>query len=334
MNGELSLTGTGNVHGIHPMVHCLKPRFSLEFPEILHMPSIVLAPPVILESSCIRLALRPELGGRISSLVDLRSGREWLWRNPYLAARPALGVESYTEHLDGGGWDEILPSVSPCRLADGRSIPDHGDAVRLPAKVVSASGDRCVLTADLRSLPLRFTRELRVEEARLTIHYALESLAVHDVPWLWAAHPLFALEPGMEISRIHGVAFDTAASMGNAAGFDGIIPDFHAADFVQFACKLFSGAGALAGVGLRHPDGSGIELDWDAAEIPHLGLWLNLGAWSGCGSPPYFNLGIEPTTSPHDSLADAVRAGEAMILPAGETRTWSMRIEVHEHHTP
>jgi hypothetical protein len=82
-------------------------------------------------------------------------------------------------------------------------------------------------------------------------------------------------------------------------------------------------------VGLRHPDGSSIELDWHPAQIPHLGLWLNLGAWSGCGSTPYFNLGIEPTTSPHDSLADAVQAGVAMILKTGETRHWHLSIKLH-----
>ena len=290
-------------------------------------------PPVILESSCIRLEIRPDLGGRITSLVDRRSGREWLWSNPHLAPRPAAGAESYTEHLDAGGWDEILPSVSPCQLSDGRNIPDHGDVVRLPASVVAAGADHCVLSTELDSLPLRFTRELRVEGARLTIRYTLESLADHDVPWLWAAHPLFALKPGMEISGFRGVDFLTADALGNAAGFDGTIPDFSSPEFEPFACKLFSPAGALDAVGLRHPDGSGIEMHWNATEIPHLALWLNLGAWSGCGSAPYVNLGIEPTTAPYDSLAEAVQAGGAMILPAGETRSWSLRIGLHPSET-
>ena len=133
----------------------------------------------------------------------------------------------------------------------------------------------------------------------------------------------------MEISGFRGVDFLTAAAIGNAALFDGAIPDFLSPDFEPFACKLFSPAGALSSVLLLHPDGSCIELAWDAAEILHLGLWLNLGAWSGCGSAPYFNLGIEPTTSAHDSLAEAVQAGGAMILHAGETRSWSLRVRLH-----
>lgn len=283
---------------------------------------------IILESSFIRLAVRPDLGGRMTSLVDRHSGREWLWKNPYLTLRPPVYGESYTENLDGGGWDEILPSVSPCLLPDGSAIPDHGDIVQMPASVVTSTQDRLVLSTDLRSLPLRFTREMLLHGSQLTIHYTLESLADHAVPYLWAAHPLFALEPGMEITGIHGVHFKSAAEIGKPADLPGPIHDFHAPDFQPFACKRFSPARSIDRVGLRHPDGSSIELSWDRGEIPHLGLWLNLGAWSGCGSRPYFNLGIEPTTSPHDSLADAIQDGSAMILNAGERIQWSLTFEL------
>jgi galactose mutarotase-like enzyme len=284
---------------------------------------------ITLESPVIRLAVWPDLGGRMTSLVDRRSGREWLWKNPYLAPRPPAYGESYTEKLDCGGWDEILPSVSPCRLSDGSSVPDHGDIVHLPASVVSATPDRLVLSTDLRSRPLRFTRELLLHGSQLKIRYTLESLTDHAVPYLWAAHPLFALEPGMEITGMQGIHFHTAAEIGKPTEFFGSIPDFHSPDFQPYACKRFSPAGSLDCIGLRHPEGSSIELSWDRGEVPHLGLWLNLGAWSGCVSPPYFNLGIEPTTSPHDSLADAVQDGSAMMLHAGERIHWSLTFELH-----
>lgn len=283
---------------------------------------------IVVESPVLRLAVCPQLGGRITSLVDRRSGREWLWQNPYLAPRSPVYGESYTENLDGGGWDEILPSVSPCILPDGISIPDHGDVVCLPASVVSAAQDRLVVCSDLRSLPLRFTRELRLDGPQLRIQYTLESLADHDIPYLWAAHPLFTLEPGTEITGTQGVHFHTASEMGQSVEFSCLIPDFQAPDLEPFACKRFSQTGSLDHVGLRHPDGSAIELRWNRDEIPHLGLWLNLGAWSGCGSPPYFNLGIEPTTSPHDSLADAIWDGSAMMLHAGARRVWSLTLEL------
>jgi hypothetical protein len=139
---------------------------------------------------------------------------------------------------------------------------------------------------------------------------------------------LFAVEPGMKLSGIEGLDFKKPGEQGGFSRFDGLIPDFRSPDFQPMACKLFSVAPATGRLGLRHSDGSSLELDWSPAEIPCLGLWVNLGGWSGCGSLPYFNLGLEPTTSPHDRLSDAVMAGEAMVLQAGETRHWSLRVSL------
>ena len=37
---------------------------------------------VRLANDCVSLAVLPELGARILSLVDVRTGREWMWRPP------------------------------------------------------------------------------------------------------------------------------------------------------------------------------------------------------------------------------------------------------------
>ena len=47
---------------------------------------------------------------------------------------------------------------------------------------------------------------------------------------------------------------------------------------------------------------------FDLDTIPCLGLWINDGGWSGLDSEPYRNLGVEPTTSPCDTLAEALEA--------------------------
>jgi len=282
-----------------------------------------------LESSELCLTVCPDLGGRIMSIVDRRSGREWLWRNPHLLPHIPFYGDNYTKILDGGGWDDILPSISPCHLLEGSAIPDHGDIVCLPSSVVSATNEQVVLSTDVRSLPLRFTREIRLQGNQFRIGYSLESLASRDLPYLWAAHPLFKLEPGMQIVGIEGISFTEAAVMGLPPDPSDPIPDFTSHSFKPSASKRFSRIGSVHRVGLRHPDGSSIQMTWNAREIPYLGLWLNLGAWSGCGSPPYFNLGVEPITSPYDSLADAVDAGSAMFIHAGQKRSWSLAIEVH-----
>lgn len=286
---------------------------------------------VVIVSDMLRAEIAPEMGGRILSLKSMGNQREWLWRNPYLQVRVPVGGESYTGCLDAGGWDEIAPSISRCVVMGNRMIPDHGDIVRHPARVLSAGPDHCLLCTELESLPLRFTRLLRLQGSGLMVDYALESLGSEAIPCLWSAHPLFAIEPGTRIEVGRWDVFDTASSLGEYCSFDGMIPDFRSPDFKPFACKMFSRSGSVDRVGIRHPDGDALEFEWDADEIPHLGLWLNLGAWSGCGSPPYLNIGIEPTSSPHDSLADAMDCGDAMILEAGETRRWTLRVHVHSN---
>lgn len=297
------------------------------------MPFNALESTIDIKSSCLSLVVRPDLGGRISSIRDRRSGREWLWKNPWISPRPARAMESYIRCLDAGGWDDILPSVAACEISGGPSVPDHGDVVRLAAEVVSADDAHCVLKTDLRSIQACFTRSLQLDGSCLTIRYRLESLSEREQPWLWAAHPLFALEPGSVITGIRGDDFHLAEAIGTSPETWAVIPDFRARGFQPFACKRFSRPGAVDAVGLQHPDGSSLRLEWNRSVIPHLGIWLNVGAWSGCDSPPYVNLGLEPTTSPCDSLALAVQEGNAMILPPGKTLCWELRILWNSPHT-
>ncbi|MEI6915857.1 MAG: DUF5107 domain-containing protein, partial [Armatimonadota bacterium] len=44
-------------------------------------------PVVRLENDHLIVDVAPSIGGRITSLVDKRTGEEWLWRNPTLPLR-------------------------------------------------------------------------------------------------------------------------------------------------------------------------------------------------------------------------------------------------------
>ena len=70
------------------------------------------------------------------------------------------------------------------------------------------------------------------------------------------------------------------------------------------------------------------NMKYDPEALPWLGLWVNKNAWSGCGSKPYLNLGLEPTTAPHDFLTEAVAQGHANVLQAGESKSWSLSVHL------
>lgn len=71
-----------------------------------------------------------------------------------------------------------------------------------------------------------------------------------------------------------------------------------------------------------------MKIRYDEREIPWLGSWSNNQAWSGCGSPPHLNLGLEPSTSPCESLAEAIAEGGAESLEPGKLRAWSLSVEL------
>jgi hypothetical protein len=97
----------------------------------------------------------------------------------------------------------------------------------------------------------------------------------------------------------------------------------------RFAAKLFVRSASPGAVSISSAnDSERLTFRYDERQIPWLGLWINNRAWSGCGSRPYLNLGIEPSTSPCESLTEAIAEGWAEQLESGKIRTWSLSIEV------
>ena len=286
----------------------------------------------------LKLAIVPEAGCKITGLQSVKTGRQWLWANPFLpVAAPVYGA-SYVEQLDSGGWDEIFPSVAPDHTG-GLSIPDHGDLAQLPWQVLSQSATRLAAAVTTRFAPVRFTRTLTLEGNRLQADYRMENQGEKSVPYLWCAHPLIALEPGMRIElpqgttmRIDGgvgVAAGTSFAWPHAPGLPALdrVPDPGQAGFAPFAGKMFTAQNAVDTVAIATADGSEkLRLSWDRQSAPHLGLWLNCRGWSGCGSAPYFNLGVEPATAPFDALSAAVQDGSGRLFAPGASAAWSLTV--------
>lgn len=279
----------------------------------------------------VSLQILPELGGKISSLFDKRSQREWLWSNPHLERRTPVYGSSYITTLDTGGWDEIFPSISPCELSDGTQIPDHGDLVFLPADVSDSSSDGLTLTTLTRSMRTRFTRRLRLKDSGLTIDYQLDSLGDQAHPYLWAAHPLIALEDGMilelptdKLTTSDGLDLETTA--------DGAcrirIHDPSKTSLPPHQLKFFTERHGASWARLSSADGASLRFDWNSEKLPYFGMWLNQRSWAGHGTEPYFNLGLEPTTAPCDSLLEAIEMNQQLLLNPGETHHWSVQVSL------
>ena len=312
-----------------------------------------------LSNDAMRLVVVPDLGGKIVSLVSRSTGREWLWENPHLPLRKPPTDATDFGQFDSGGWDEIFPTVNPCRVPGSgwgdRALTDHGELWYRPwetfaAQVVPHRVASLTLAVDDADLPFRFERTLTLPDGDgpLTASYELTNRSDCPLPYIWAAHPLVAIEPGMRIGlpadtrvqcvggtsgdfRIRGRAF----TWPSATPVDGptvdvsVVPKSQGDLLSGVAMKLFTDCPPEGCVSLTTAETTEeLRLLFDSKLVAHVGLWLNYAGWSGAATPPYFNLGLEPTTSPWYAVSKAVLSGEAKQLGPRECHRWTLNLSL------
>jgi len=290
----------------------------------------------------------PALGGKVASMRH--NGTELLQRPllPYATRTATMGFEE----SDASGFDECLPSVSACEIVTPlgtASIPDHGEFWRLPCTIKSETPQEIHLTARGTALPLRFDRKLRLAEspqsktATLSVEYEVENVGREEIPYVWCAHPLFAVDPGDRILLPPSVTEVTVeGSAGGRLGANGTVHSWplarlatgnlvpldvagHVSD--NIGDKIYAAAPSEGWCAIeRKRAGLRVQVEFDSARSPYLGLWLCYGGWPENGARKQYCVALEPCTSPVDSLAAAVKARRARILAPGQCDFWWMRI--------
>ena len=300
-----------------------------------------------------RVAIIPALGGKISAME--LAGRQWLWTSdviPY--AEPSDGA-SYVETADSGGFDECFPTVGACTVPGGvaqyagLSLPDHGElwAQRPEFKVetlADAQQATCVWRG--RRMPYRFTRVVRVDgTGSVTMQYEATNEGTVRLPFLWSSHPLLPLTPETRVvlpdgARVRVYAQHNIDLGGSLAEHrwprltvaKQKIVDFSRPDSVarRYACKLFLDM-PVGWAAVEEANGARLEVQYEARDVPHFGLWINRRGWTPFKSTlfrrakPYLNFGFEPCIGAPDALSDALVAwGNAAWLEGGETRRWTI----------
>ncbi|MBE9523550.1 MAG: hypothetical protein IMY76_00530 [Chloroflexi bacterium] len=307
---------------------------------------------VQVNTGALSLGLIPELGGKISSLKDLRTGREWLWQNPRLEYKHVQYGDSYIAEADTGGWDECFPTVAACYYPSspwvGAALQDHGELWSQAAQLdITESQNQITLRTRWQGIALPYTFERSVTLTSASAHLLIEYQVVNqtDAPinFIWCAHPLLAIEPGMQLLLPHSARFnrsltipaDLIAQDGDlsypssmSVGTNEIdltpLPDESAA----IAFKLWSNPLSEGWAALRAGDGE-FRMVWDANQLPGVALWMNLGAWAGDDGHPHYNLGLEPCIGAQDSLEEAITKHNLFgTLHPNSARTWQLEIQL------
>jgi hypothetical protein len=303
-------------------------------------------------SPSLRLRLAPRCGAKLTEIRSLRSGRDWLWKNPRHMLRQGKPFADYVGEFDTGGWDELFPNVAPIPAGvdlgewGTRGLTDHGELWYREWDTDRESELRCAQGVMLPSVGCRFRRGIKLDrlDARADFAYEVENSGPVALPFVWAAHPLFRCEAGMSLHvdpslriegvQCHGRAFDGIPAGGTWGDVLDRFP-FLAADAGWTREEL--GCGLTLKVFVRTDAGEAVSLVDRASRerlslwhyggpVTHTAIWLNLGGWSGDRGALHRNIGIEPTTHPGDTPPETALA--SAVLESGESREWALSLAV------
>lgn len=301
-------------------------------------------PALRLQDEVVSLLVAPALGGRVISLLDRRSGREWLVQGapPSHEERAAWGTEEAVfSGRQSWGWDECLPTVSPCAdplAPDAAPLRDHGDQWGRATSWHAGDADASMAVSwEGSRWPYHLSRTIRLEGGgRLLAEYELTSRASERLPILWSMHPVLKLEPGTRIdipgaqqarlTWVNGLPMSPRERVGWPVAVldDGVSIDLATVRGEEsWAAKLYAAGPPV--VRAVCPDDSSLEMAWHRDLAPSVGVWLSFGGWPPEG-PPRQQVALEPTTSPDDHLLDALSHARALWLEPGERRTWWVRL--------
>lgn len=287
-----------------------------------------------LESDELRVGVDPGYGARVVSLIDRRSGREWMTAG---SNSPNTGEQAQYSGAEAVAWDECFPTVG---VWDARQTPwrrplrDHGDLWGRPWQVVSS--DAVSLKTTYTGDEYVFTRELRIKGPRLVASYAVANKTTEPLPYLWALHSLFAVTPGdwIEVPDQQPIHASFMSQKGHQLP-GGVIewekPNDRLSfrlDEVQPPSSQFMGKFLIGGIpggeARLGRSGQWLEIAWDD-RVDSLGIWITYGAWPEPGG--HQEVALEPTSARANDLGEAIAAG-AMPLAPGETREWQVTLTV------
>lgn len=271
----------------------------------------------VLSNSKLEIAVVPELGGKIISIKNLETGREWMWH-------PAGGMKLFLNHFGDDfsnsplvGVDECLPTIARCTW-QGRNLPDHGELWTSAWDVDGEQWRSGVIKTrvSLKVSPFVFHRTIALLGNEILLSYQLDNKSHAEEPYLWAMHPLLDLKSG---DRLELPASTRALINGEAW-----IHQMYSAVPEGGCIKAFARPVSEGFAGIVNSEtGDRIELIWDAHRNNTLGLWLTRGGWHG-----HHHFAMEPTNGDNDALSVVASGKECGIVPASGFKTWQVSIRV------
>jgi len=302
---------------------------------------------VVVTTETLQATFLPSQGGKMASLINRETGREYLYQRPEGTYRK-LGLDTSYVEAECAGYDDMFPTIDPWEVPDGeykgKLYPDHGEVARVPHHLTIE--EHAVYTSmTSRFLPYMFEKKIS-ENARggLRIDFKVINTSSVDLDYIWAAHFMAVAEEGGRVmaplsdgakaevtfssdERKYGARNDKVTL---PYGIDGITRIDENKAFVPgkgdawkyYFCNPFP-EGWMAYV---YPsDGSRLVFRFDPKQVPYGGIWLNDGSFQN-----HANAAMEIATGSFDRPDEARKRNQYSVLKAHMTDNWYFEIDIEK----
>ncbi len=286
-----------------------------------------------LRNDAVEIAVMPELGAKVSSLIQHATGREWMWTPPQGAHffRQPTGSSFLESSIVGA--DECIPTIVPCQWR-GRDLTDHGEVWTEAWTLDEAAFAQGALVTSIKFpiSPFWLERRISLVDNNVRFEYTLRNESAELQEFMWAYHPLMKISEGDQLVLPADTGMRTYVA-GNCPWDKGnetrwrwpnLAPEAHIERLdlggTGRGIKLFSDPVPAGNVAIHNArTGEKLTYTFDAKQVDTIGIWLNRGSWNG-----YQHLAIEPGIGAPDPLDRAVQDWQRFgaVAPGEITQWW------------
>jgi galactose mutarotase-like enzyme len=288
---------------------------------------------ITFQNSKLSVTVRPDLGGRIDSIKDLSTDREWLYHpKNYNSEEPRnLPIGASFDENWSGGWDEIFPNDAAGEF-QSHLLVDHGELWSQGWEVVEKSLFGVQMFYRCQTVPVTVEKAIFLDPkcAQVNISYLFKNLSQQAIPFLFKMHAALAVEMGDEIllpdCDIEPVDLNFSHLIGQAGktkfpkAFDqkGNPIDVSRVPPIQSQSREFYYCSNLAEgrCGLRNrKTNSSLVMKFDSGDFPFVWNFQSFGGWSD-----HYMVVLEPCTTLPWNLEKALENKTCAVLMPGQVQ--------------
>ena len=292
-------------------------------------------PIVRIENAAFTMDIAPTLGAKVLHLIDKAADRDVLYHSPRVLPHQAPLGANVDDHYTGG-WDDVFPTGTPSVNAHADELPYLGEVwtLALDHTILESGPERVVVRfeGDTPITPAHWTRTVTIEGDApvITLDTRIENTGFRGFDYIWGSHPGLAIREGFRIDTPAGGKGEVTIGGRGVLGATGETYDYPVlrageegemdvslipgSETTDYALHAISGLPDEAWVAVTDPETQrGFGIAFDARVNRSLWLWMAYGEPRG-----WYFLAPEPWISPQPGLKEAVEAGTAAHLEAGE----------------